>query len=37
MMTACTADRRFMDTTKLNDFGTRYTAAWCSQNVDVIQ
>jgi predicted ester cyclase len=32
MMTACTADRTFMDTTKLSDFGTRYTAAWCSQN-----
>jgi len=21
-----------MDSTKLNEFGTRYTAAWCSQN-----
>jgi len=31
-MTACTSERTFMDSTKLNEFGARYTAAWCSQN-----
>jgi hypothetical protein len=32
VMTACTSERTFMDSTKLNEFGARYTAAWCSQN-----
>jgi len=30
--TACTSERSFMDSNKLNDFAARYTAAWCSQN-----
>jgi nuclear transport factor 2 (NTF2) superfamily protein len=25
-------EKSFMDSTKLNDFGARYTAAWCSQD-----
>ncbi len=25
-----------MDSTKLNEFGTRYTAAWCSQNAATV-
>jgi hypothetical protein len=29
---ACTSERSFMDSNKLNDFAARYTAAWCSQN-----
>ena len=29
---ACTSDRGFMDSNKLNDFAARYTAAWCSQH-----
>jgi predicted ester cyclase len=32
MMTACASKRTVMDATKLNDFATMYTAAWCSQN-----
>ena len=31
-LTGCRADTSPMDTTKLPDFATRYTAAWCSQN-----
>jgi predicted ester cyclase len=31
-VTACTPEKAFMDPTRLNDFGSRYTAAWCSQN-----
>jgi len=30
--TACTSERSFMESNKLNDFAARYTAAWCSQN-----
>jgi SnoaL-like polyketide cyclase len=29
---ACTSERSFMESNKLNDFAARYTAAWCSQN-----
>ena len=29
---ACTPERIFMDSNKLNDFAARYTAAWCSQD-----
>jgi predicted ester cyclase len=31
-LTACTSDRTLMEPTKLKDFATKYTAAWCSQN-----
>src|SRR5216683_1652327 len=31
-MSACTSETTLMDSTKLNDFATKYTAAWCSQN-----
>jgi steroid delta-isomerase-like uncharacterized protein len=30
--TACTSEKTHVDSSKLNDFATRYTAAWCSQN-----
>jgi hypothetical protein len=29
---ACTSERSFMDSNRLNEFAARYTAAWCSQN-----
>ena len=29
---ACTSERGFMDSNKLTDFASRYTAAWCSQH-----
>jgi hypothetical protein len=32
VMTACTPERAVMDSFKLNDFGSGYTTAWCSQN-----
>ena len=32
VVAACSSQRNIMDSTKLNDFGARYTAAWCSQN-----
>jgi len=32
ILTACTSETTLMDSTKLNAFATRYTAAWCSQN-----
>lgn len=32
VVTACTSEKSFMESTKLNQFATRYTAAWCSQN-----
>ncbi len=31
ILTACTSGKTTMDTAKLNEFGTQYTAAWCSQ------
>ncbi len=31
ILTACTSGTTTMDSTKLNEFGARYTAAWCSQ------
>jgi hypothetical protein len=34
--TACTLERGFMDSNKLNDFATRYTAAWCSQKASSV-
>jgi hypothetical protein len=33
---ACTSERCFMDSNKLNDFATRYTAAWCSQKAAIV-
>jgi hypothetical protein len=29
---SCTAEKSLMDSSKLNQFATRYTAAWCSQH-----
>lgn len=29
---ACTSERGFIDSNKLNDFASRYTAAWCDQH-----
>lgn len=31
-LSACTSTRPPMDSSKLNEFATRYTAAWCSQD-----
>lgn len=31
ILIACTPERATMDSTRLNEFGARYTAAWCSQ------
>jgi len=33
---ACTLERGFMDSNKLNDFATQYTAAWCSQKASSV-
>jgi uncharacterized protein (TIGR02246 family) len=32
LLSACTAAEKPMDTAQLQDFATRYTAAWCSQD-----
>ena len=32
LLNGCTAGEAPMNTNELNDFATRYTAAWCSQN-----
>lgn len=32
LLTACAAKPTHMDSTRLDDFAVRYTAAWCSQN-----
>jgi hypothetical protein len=32
MLAACASERSYMDSTRLKEFGTRYTAAWCSQD-----
>jgi len=32
LLAACTAGRTSMDSTQLNNFAARYTAAWCSRN-----
>ena len=31
-MSSCTSGRGLMDSSRLNQFATRYTAAWCSQH-----
>jgi uncharacterized protein (TIGR02246 family) len=36
LATACTSERGFMDSNKLNDFAARYTAAWCSQKASSV-
>lgn len=34
VLAACTSERRGMNQSQLTDFGTRYAAAWSSQNPD---
>ena len=34
MFSGCTSRRTPMDATKLRDFATKYTAAWCSQHAE---
>jgi len=31
-LAGCQSEEKIMDAAQLKDFGTRYTAAWCSQN-----